>query len=218
MAGQKTVNVIGATGLVGRALVRQLLDHGETAKVRVFTRRESGIRHERLEEHIVDFGDAASWESLLTGDVLFSALGTTLRQAGSKEEQYRVDYTCQFRFAEAAARAGIPVYVLVSSAGASARSPVFYSRMKGELDEAVLKLPFRSITILRPSILEGRREVPRFMESLSAAIMRTVTRLVFRKYRPVPAETVARAMIAAAYRRSPASVVSLDEIFTLAGS
>jgi len=216
MAIGKTVNVIGATGLVGRALVRQLLGHPGIGKVRVFARRETGFSHERLEQRLVDFGDASTWEPYLSGDVLFSALGTTLKQAGSKEKQYLVDYTYQYRFAEAAARAGVQALVLVSSMGADSRSPLFYPRMKGELDEAVSKLPFRSLTILRPSILAGKREVPRFAENVSAAIMQQVTRLFFHRYRPIPAETVAGAMIAAASGKAPASVVSLEEIFALA--
>ena len=129
----KKVNVIGATGLVGRELVKQLLENPEVEKVTIFSRRNSGFQHPKLEQRVIDFNDRESWKPFLQGDVLFSALGTTLKQAGSKEKQYLVDYTYQWQFAEAAAEKGIPAYVLVSSTGASPRSSIFYSRIKGEI-------------------------------------------------------------------------------------
>lgn len=216
----KTVNVTGATGLVGKALVKQLLDEDAVEKVNVFVRRSTGIRHPKLREQVIDFEHPESWKPLVAGDVLFSTLGTTLKKAKSKANQYRVDFTYQYEFARAAAENGVPVYVLVSSAGADSRSAIFYSRMKGELDEAVRLLPFAHCTILRPSILVGAREERRPAEVWAAAITTVVTRYLFREYRPVAAETVARAMIAAAFHPGSESqtVVELDEIFTLAGN
>lgn len=214
----KVVNVIGATGLVGRELVSQLLEKPEVGKVRIFVRRKSGFNHPRIEEVITGLDTPLNWEKKVTGDILFSALGTTLKQAGSKEEQYRIDFTHNFNFAEAAARNGVPAYVLVSSAGANARSGIFYSRMKGELEEKVQKLPFKSIAILRPSILTGKREVRRPMEEWSVTIMGFISRFVLKDYRPIPAATVAKAMINAGLLKTHhgISVVNPGELFTLA--
>jgi uncharacterized protein YbjT (DUF2867 family) len=215
----KTVNVIGATGLVGRELVNQLVQNSEVEKVRIFVRREFNSLHPKIEQHIVDFDSDASWKLFLQGDILFSTMGTTLKQAGSKANQYKIDYTYQYRFAEEASAAGIPVYVLVSSAGANAKSLLFYSRIKGELDEAVQKLSFQKVIILRPSILDGIRENPRPLEEKSIQAMRVISRFLFKKFRPVPVATVAKAMIRGALGDAMVknSIVNPEEVFKLAG-
>jgi uncharacterized protein YbjT (DUF2867 family) len=215
-----TVNVIGATGLTGRELVRQLLKEPMVGKIRIFSRRKSGFDDLKIEELLTDFDKVESWKSLVTGDVLFSCLGTTLSQAGSKDAQYKVDYTFQYRFAEAAAANGVSSYALVSSAGADSGSRLFYPRIKGELDEAVGKLPFKKCIILRPSILDGEREKKRLAEHLSNHIMKLVTRWVLRKYRPVSGAVVARAMIRTVMDSEVEGyhIYTLDEVFGAAGN
>ena len=94
--------VVGATGLVGREIVALLLDDARYTRVRVLVRRATGVTHDKLDEHLVDFDAPASWTALVTGDVVFSALGTTLKAAGSKDAQYRVDHTYQLVTAQAA--------------------------------------------------------------------------------------------------------------------
>src|SRR5690349_10962018 len=138
-----TAIVIGATGLVGSELVQQLLDDERFSLVKIFVRRSFGKQHPKLEEHIIDFDKIHEWGHLVSGDVLFSALGTTLKQAGGKEAQYRIDYNYQYDVADAAAKNKVPVYVLVSSAMANVDSKIFYTRMKGELERDIKKLPFQ---------------------------------------------------------------------------
>lgn len=214
-----TANVIGATGLVGKQLVKQLLGNKNFGKVRIIVRRDTGIKHPKLEQHITDFGKAGACTKKLTGDVLFSALGTTLKQAGSKEKQYEVDFTFNLNFAQKAKENGIENYVLVSSVGANANSKIFYSRMKGELDEEVAKLDFKNLVILRPSSLTGDRNETRWMEKMSIPIVRLVTQFVFKKYRPISGETVAQAMINAALKPDPEKTIwEADEVFELAGN
>lgn len=213
-----TANVIGATGLVGKQLVSQLIDNPAFGTVRIFVRRETGIVHPRLEQQVVNFQEITSWENHLAGDVLFSALGTTLKKAGSKEKQYETDVIYNLNFARKAKQNGIPAYVLVSSVGADASSRIFYSRIKGELDEAVLSLNFKKIIILRPSALIGKREEKRWMEDLSIPITRFLTRFILKKYRPIEASVVATAMINAALNDSiQKKIWTADEIFPLAG-
>src|ERR1700743_749739 len=113
----KTAIVIGATGLVGSELTRLLINDSRYERVKIFVRKPTGITSDKLEEHIVDFGEPDKWKRFVTGDVLYSALGTTLRAAGSKDEQYKVDYTYQYRFAKIAAANGVSAYVLISAAG-----------------------------------------------------------------------------------------------------
>lgn len=202
--------------MVGEQLVKQLLSRSEFSEVVVFGRRETGLEHPKLREETVNFNQVENWASKVKGDVLFSCLGTTIKKAGSQENQFKIDYTFQFVTAEAAARNKVAHYVLVSSSGANANSPIFYSRMKGQLEEAVLQLPFRKITILRPSLLLGERKEKRGGEAFAQKVMPAITRYVFRKYRPIPAATVARAMLQAAIHPTPKIVFGLDEIFELA--
>jgi uncharacterized protein YbjT (DUF2867 family) len=191
----KVANVIGASGLVGQQLIAQLLDHPEFKKVRSFVRRPSGISHLKLEEIQIDFDQADKWKHLVQGDVLFSTLGTTIKTAKTKENQYRVDFTYQYEFAKAAAGNGVGSYVLVSSMGADSKSSVFYSRMKGELEEAVSKLNFRKCIIVQPSILDGDRKEKRAGEKIGLVISRFLTKYVFKKYQPTPVDVLAEKMI-----------------------
>jgi len=141
------------------------------------------------------------------------------KKAGSKENQYRIDVTYQLETARAASVQGIRTCVLVSSAGADASSRFFYSRIKGELEEAVKQLPFDHIVILQPSILDGNRGESRPGERIGLSLMHLLGKLPFlRKYRPIPATTVAQAILKVV-RQPPAERVTtyvLDDIFALA--
>lgn len=194
----RVANVIGGTGLVGQQLIKQLLDHPEFEKVRSFVRRSSGMTHPKLEEILIDFDQPQSWKELVKGDVLFSTLGTTIKKAKTKENQYKVDFTYQFKFAWAAFENKIPVYILVSSMGADPNSRVFYSRMKGELEAAVSVISFRKLIIFRPSILEGNRSEKRMGEQIGLSISRLITQFVLKKYRPTPVDILAKRMISVA--------------------
>jgi len=196
--------VAGATGLVGKQLVNQLLQNQAFAKTVVFVRRTTGIVHPKLVEHVINFDEPAAWSHLLQGDILFSALGTTIRQAGSQQAQYRVDHTYQLNLAKAAATNGVSKYVLVSSVGANAASPFFYTRMKGELEEEVKKLPFRQVDILQPSLLDGDRQNKRPLEKFSIVATTLFNKLgLMKKYRPVKGAVVAAAMIRLALTGQP---------------
>ena len=193
---KKTAIVIGATGLVGSQLVRQLLDDDRYEYVKVFHRRATGITHPKLAETVIDFDTPHEWKHLVTGDELFSALGTTLKTAGSKEAQYKVDYEYQYQMAEIAAKNEVQKYALVSSIGADSSSGNFYTRMKGELDDAVQKLDFEQTVIVRPSLLLGDRKEKRIGEILSEPLLKMATKLPFlKKYKPIHVRDVAKAMI-----------------------
>jgi uncharacterized protein YbjT (DUF2867 family) len=195
--------VLGATGLVGSALVRLLLADERFGSVRTLVRRPSGRGHAKLDERVVDFDAPGSWGGLVQGDVLFSALGTTIRAAGSQEAQRKVDHGYQLRAAEAARRNGVDVYVLVSSAGASPSSPIFYSRMKGELERDVEALRFPRARLLRPGLLDGERAEVRPGERWALRLLRPIGPLLPASARPIRVEVVARAAIAAALDPAP---------------
>ena len=150
----KKALVIGATGAVGRDLVDILLKDERYSSVATFARRDLGIRHEKLTSYIVDFAYPEQWREFMQGDVLFSALGTSRKQAGSKEGQYRVDYEYQLTAARTAKEQGVRHLVLVSSVGADCHSKFFYLRLKGEIERAAEALGFDGLTIIQPPSLK----------------------------------------------------------------
>lgn len=214
----RTAIVIGATGLVGNELVKLLIADNRFSDIIVFVRREMSLKHPKVTEHIIDFRQIDSWKNLVEGDVLFSALGTTIKQAGSKAAQYEIDYTYQYQFAQAAAENKVPVYALVSSASASPDSRLFYSRIKGELERDVKQLGFSSINIFQPSLLVGDRKKERFGEKLGYKVLKVINALgLFKKYRPIHGKIVAMGMLKSALKAQYGSrTYILDDIFTLA--
>ena len=190
--------VIGATGAVGKDLVQQLLTDEAFEKVDIFVRREVNILSEKLTVHVVDFDHPETWADQLQGDVLFSCMGTTIKAAGSQDAQWKVDYMYQFETAKAARANGVKTYVLVSSVGANAKSKVFYTKMKGALDEAVQKLGFEGCFILRPPSLI-RKGSDRLGEKLGVVVIKAFNSLgLLQKFTPVPTERVAAIMISVA--------------------
>ena len=187
--------LLGATGAVGRDLVRQLLQDDSFTELYLLVRRiPEGLSSPKLRTQVLDFDQPDQWPELPEADVLFSSLGTTLRDAGSQAAQYRVDYGYQYEVARRAAARGVPHYILVSAWGAKPKARSFYSRMKGELEEAVQALPFRRISILRPPLLL-RPGSTRSGERLTAAVLRGLSALgLLRAFRPMPTSVVARCM------------------------
>jgi uncharacterized protein YbjT (DUF2867 family) len=209
-----TAILVGATGLVGSAILRLALAEPRVGAVVVLARRPTGTTSPKLREHVVDLEATATWTGLLRGDVLFSALGTTVKAAGGRAAQYHVDHDLQLRIATAARRNGVPALVLVSAAGSSPASPFFYPRMKGVLEREVARLGFERTRILRPGLLEGERAEARRGEQLANRLLGPIARLLPYVMRPVPAEVVARAALLSAFGRA-AGVIRYEaaEIF-----
>ena len=187
--------IVGATGATGSDLLQQLLEDPVFSGIDIFVRRDPGIRHEKLRTHLIDFDRPEQWRHLLTGDVLFSCLGTTRKAAGSKKAQWEIDYEYQYQFAKAARENGVSHYVLVSSAGASPTSLLFYPKMKGQLEEAIKALGFPTLSILRPPILV-RKQSDRSEEVAGVKVIRALNSLgLLRSQTPLPTHLLAKAMI-----------------------
>ena len=206
--------IIGATGATGKDLVTQLLADDTYSEVHCFVRKPLALSHPKLHAHVVNFDTPEAWADLLQGDVAFSCLGTTLAVAGSKEAQWRVDYDYQYAFAQQCKANGVPTFVLVSAAGATAQSKLFYNRMKGALKEAVKKLNFPRLLIFQPSILI-RSNNDRGAENFSVKAIHFLNKIgLFKRYRPMPTNVLAQRM-----RREVATATegvhtfTLDEIF-----
>ncbi len=215
-SGKKAL-VIGATGLVGSQLLQLLLHDKRFEKVVVFVRRTTGLSQPKLVEHIINFDRPETWQQLVNGDVLFSALGTTISKAKTQENQYKIDYTYQYNFARAAADNGVPGYVLISSAGADPSSRIFYSRMKGELEVTVKKLSIPHIHIIQPGLLTGDRNEFRLGERLAAPLLSFLQFIPpLKQYRPIHARTVAQAMVNASFDvTANVKTHKLEQVFKL---
>lgn len=214
----RTAIILGATGLTGAQLLDLLLQDERFDKVKILVRRTVGFTHAKLEEYIVDFDQPSYWQALVSGDVLFSAFGTTLKKAGGKEAQYKVDYTYQYEVAAAAAGNGVGTYVLVSAQGADENSSFFYMRMKEELDRDVQQLPFQKTRILRPGMLDGDRRERRIWEKWGLSIIKFFNNIgLFKSLRPIHVRQLAHAMIETAFDETPGvKFYTPSELFLLA--
>lgn len=208
--------IIGATGATGKDLVDVLLQDADYTQVTIFVRRSTGIVHPKLQEVITDFDNLEQVASFINGDVWFSCLGTTFKVAGSKEKQHHIDYEIPANFAAIAKRNGIAKAVLLSAYGANATSNVFYSKIKGELEDTIDQLAFTSYIILRPGLLL-RKNTDRAGEKAFAAILKFLNTIgLIRKFRPMPTITLAEKLAKAPKQFANGKhVIELNKIFDL---
>lgn len=211
----KKAIVVGATGLVGRAITEQLAKTDHVSEVITLTRSPAEHISPKVHNQVVDFTRLSDYESLFHADLLFSCLGTTRQKAGSITAQRQVDLDYQFIAAQLAAKHGVNHYLLVSSSGANAVSKNPYLQMKGLLEERVQSLHFQRISIFQPSLLLGHRVDFRLAEKLGGWILPTLCLLPgLHRYRPITGEQVAAKMIQASQHPGPpVEYFTLDEIF-----
>ncbi|MDG1689497.1 MAG: NAD(P)H-binding protein [Flavobacteriales bacterium] len=188
--------VIGATGATGRELVNKLLLDDDFSQVSIFVRTAPNINHEKLKIHVIDFNEIENYKNLVKGDILFSALGTTKKDAGGKDQQYEIDYTYQYEFAKIAADNGVVNYSLVSSVGANAKSSFFYPKIKGALEEAVKKLNFKKIDIFQPPMLIRQPDLMREGEKSGIKILKRLNKIgILKSQKPLAVEALAEKML-----------------------
>jgi len=194
----KTAIILGATGLTGTELLKQLLNDDHYQKIILFARKSTNIKNSKLTEHITDFDQLHKIEHLIIGDIIFCCLGTTIKTAGSKTAFRKVDFNYISDFALLAKQNGLNQFYLQSSIGADSKSNNYYLKVKGETENAIKKLNFESFTIFRPSMLLGNRIEFRFGETLAKLAMRFLSFLFvgrLKLYKAIDAKQVAKAMI-----------------------
>ncbi|MCE9540736.1 MAG: NAD(P)H-binding protein [Bacteroidetes bacterium] len=217
----RTAIILGASGLVGTEVVKQLLadkgvSKGDTQssstsefnapkgldssfeKIKIFVRKPIAITHPNLQQIITDFDTIENYSDSIKGDVVFCCMGTTIATAGSKDAFIKVDYIYPLEFAKIAKKNGVENFILISSIGADKTASNFYLKVKGDIELALEKLKFESLIIVRPSMLLGDRKESRFAESAGKVFMKLFSFAFIgqlKKYRAIEASAVAKAMI-----------------------
>ena len=189
--------VIGASGLVGNLILKEILNDNYFTEVRIFVRKPTGIINQKLRETIDPLTDISSLSSDIKGDVLFNALGTTIKQAGSKREQQRIDRDLPMAFAKIASENGISIMLNVSSVGASKKGG-FYLKTKAEMEEGTEKFFPQKVFHFRPGFLVGARKEFRFAEKIASYIMKLTDPILmgsYKRYKSMPADKLAKAMV-----------------------
>ena len=215
----KTALVLGATGVVGRELVEQLSQSADIDKVVAITRRPIDYDSDKISNCVVEFDRLEEYSSVFNADIIFSCLGTTLKQAGSIARQRQVDVDYQYLAAKLSLANDASHYLLVSSSGANPNSHSAYLKMKGELETKVIELGFQRLSIIQPSLLLGERKDVRLGEKLGSKLLPLICRLPgLSKYRPITGKQVAAKMCKIASQQeasgeSKLQYYRLDELF-----
>jgi len=189
--------VIGATGLVGNLILKELLNDNDFSEVRIFVRKPTGIINPKLKEIITPMTDINTLSSEIQGDVLFNALGTTIKKAGSQEEQQRIDRDLPVAFAKIASENGVKIMLNVSSVGANLNGG-FYLKTKAEMENGTGKFFPQSVFHFRPGFLVGDRKEFRLVEKIASGVMKVIDPILTgssKKYRSMPVAKLAKAMV-----------------------
>ncbi|MES2558882.1 MAG: oxidoreductase [Bacteroidota bacterium] len=197
----RTALIVGATGLIGKSCLYNLLETKEYTRIIALVRKPLAIKHHQLEQVVVDFNRLATYKEMMVADDIFCCLGTTIRVAGSQDNFRKVDFEYPVEVAKICLQNGATQFLLVSAMGAAPTSSIFYNRVKGEVEQAITNLNYKCFRIFRPSLLLGNRKEVRVGELIAKAVMK-VLGVVFigplKKYKAIEGETVAKAMVKAA--------------------
>ncbi len=211
----KTAILLGATGLTGGKLLQLLLKDGRYGTVKLFSRSSAGIEHSKIQEYLGDLTEIERFEDDFTGDEVFCCIGTTASRTPDKEKYRSIDYGIPVKAATLAKQKGIETFSVISSLGADAKSKTFYTRTKGEMEAAVLKIAIDKTYILRPSLIGGEREERRLGEWLFKKGMKALNYVLLgplKKYRSIEPNTIAKCMVWLANNASDRHLFESDEI------
>lgn len=197
----KTVLVAGATGLIGNQLLHLLLADDTYSVVKAITRNPVDIDHPKLENIVIHFDRLTQYHETLRADDVFCCLGTTIKKVKTKEKFRKVDFEYPLELARITKANGASQFLLISALGADKKSGIFYNQVKGEVEEAIAQVGFRSYHIFRPSLLLGDRQEHRSGEDAAKFVFKYLGFIVPDKYKGIDSIKVARAMLAKAQQQ-----------------
>jgi uncharacterized protein YbjT (DUF2867 family) len=197
----KSALLVGATGLVGSHCLQLLLDEPLYTRVAVLARKSLTTQHEKLVHLVINFDELETLGDWMTADDVYLCLGTTIKKVGTEEAFRKVDFEYTIKLAALAQHCGAKQFLVITSLGADPHSRLLYYRVKGEIEEALRKIPFTGLHIFRPSLLIGDRTEQRVTEKIGSVLLSTLKYAMagpLKKYRAIHARDVARAMVGVA--------------------
>ena len=189
--------IAGASGLIGGELLNILLQHADYERILILVRTELPLKHKKLTQLVIDFDKLKDHEKEINGHAIFCCLGSTRKKTPNLDVYRRIDHGYPLQLAQMAAKNGVEQYHLVSALGADAGSSNFYTKMKGETERDIKEAGLHCLHIYRPSFLTGDRKEKRPVENFLSDLMKIIDPLLIgglKKYRSIPAKTVAMAM------------------------
>lgn len=219
MGVERSCLVFGATGLVGKKLVSQLVENESYNSIDVANRRSQNYSSSKIKEHIIDFDRLENNRDLFQVDDVFICLGTTIKKAGSQEAFEKVDLDLPVKIAQLSKSGKVKTLVFISSLGADANSSNFYLRTKGRAEDEILKNGPENSYAVRPSMLFGDRKENRIGESIGKFFMKNLEFLMIgglKKYRGIYDNQVARAMIIIALSQPKSTIIESEELKEIA--
>lgn len=209
---KKTAILLGATGLTGSILLKNLLADPDFVKVKLFSRTASAVKHDKIEEHIVDLFRLEDYKAFFKGDVVFCCIGTTKAKTPDKDTYKAIDYGIPVAAAKLAKENHIPVFMVISALNANPDSRIFYNKTKGEMQRDVLAQGVPQTYILQPSLITGNRNEKRFGEDLANTLMKVFDFLIPKKYKRIHAQTIAASLLKLSKKPYPNNLIPSDEI------
>ncbi|MCX7546523.1 NAD(P)H-binding protein [Xanthomarina sp. F1114] len=217
----KTAIILGATGLTGGLLLEQLLIDSRYEKIILFSRRTCGLKHNKIEEHLVDLLDLTSHKNLFLADEVYCCIGSTNAKTPNEEQYLEIDYGIPVIAAQLCKENNIQTFIVISALGANSKSKMFYNRTKGRMEEAVLREKITNTYILQPALIGGDRSEKRFGESVAKLVMKMVNPFLFgslSKYKSIHPINIVKCMVFLANNLYPTVRIPSDEIRKIANN
>lgn len=195
---KKSAIILGSSGLIGSNLLTLLLENSNFESVKIFVRKILPIQHQKLIQILTNFEELGAVKNEIKADVIFCCLGSTRKKTPDLQEYRKIDHDYPIYFAEEGLKNGLTEYHLISALGANSNSSNFYTKMKGETEDAIKNLEIPSLYIYQPSFLKGNRTENRLGEKIALIVMKLIDPLLMgslKKYKTIAAEVVAKAMI-----------------------
>ena len=194
----KKVIVVGSSGLIGSHLIQSLLREDRIEQVVALVRKPLDLIHAKLKQQIISFDEPSTFSEYIYGDAVFCCLGTTKSKTPDLKDYKKIDFDYPLLIAKIASDHSVPQFHLISSIGADSQSVVFYTKTKGELEDHIKALRFKSLHIYQPSLLDGDRKEARAIEKVAIVVMRFINPILLgplKRYRSIKVKTIANAMV-----------------------
>lgn len=217
----KTAIILGATGLTGGLLLQSLLKDERYGHVTLFSRNTCGIKHPKLTEYIVDLFELEHYKEKFVAQEVFCCIGTTKAKTSDKSIYKKIDYGIPVVAASLSKQNDIGTFVVISALGAKKKSKIFYNRVKGQMEAAVLDLDIKNTYILQPSLISGEREEKRVGESIMKFVMSLLKPILkagdLKRYQPVHPQTIVNCMVWVANHEYPSGRIKSKTIQEIGG-